>query len=160
MKTKSFGLKRQGVAVAEQLSMLTLDEANQVMAAALSYAREHGYRVSVSVCDASGYPVAHQRMDGALPMSPRYSIGKAVASAGLGIPSGEESAAEVRGSRIATAVGAGMPVSRVRGGLPLVRNGQVVGGIGVSSSPSLQADEDCAKHAVGAAEFSATPRQH
>ena len=140
--------------------MLTLDEANQVIAAALNYAREHGYRVSVSVCDASGYPVAHQRMDGALPMSSRYSIGKAIASAGLGIPSGEESTAEVRGSRVATAVGSGLPVSRVRGGLPLVRNGEVVGGIGVSSCPSFEADEDCAKHAVEVAEFSATPPPH
>jgi hypothetical protein len=50
--------------------MLTLDEANRVIAAALNYAREHGCRVSVSVCDTSGYPIAHQRMDGALPISP------------------------------------------------------------------------------------------
>jgi glc operon protein GlcG len=140
--------------------MLTLDEANRVIAAAVNYAREHGYRVSVSVCDTSGYPVAHQRMDGALPMSPHYSIAKAVTSAGFGIPSEEELTADVRALPIATAVATGMPLSRVRGGIPLIRNGQVVGGIGVDSSPSFEADEDCAKHAVEAAGFSGTPRQH
>lgn|SRR5262249_22040574 len=139
--------------------MLTLDEANRVIAAALNYAREHGYRVSVSVCDTSGYPVAHQRMDGALLMSPRYSIAKAVTSAGFGIPSEEESTAELRTLPIALAVGTGMPLSHVRGGIPIVQNGNVVGGIGVSGSPSFEADEDCAKCAVEAAGFSATPRQ-
>ena len=141
------------------MPMLTLDEANRVIAAALNYAREHGYRVSVSVCDISGYPIAHQRMDGALPMSPHYSIAKAVTSAGFGIPSEEESTAELNTLPIAVAVGTGMPLSRVRGGIPLVRNGQVVGGIGVSNSPSFEADEDCANHAVEAVGFSAAPRQ-
>jgi glc operon protein GlcG len=111
--------------------MLTLDEANRVIAAALNYAREHGCRVSVSVCDTSGYPIAHQRMDGALPISPYYSIAKAVTSAGFGIPSEEGSTADVRALPIATAVATGMPLSRVRGGIPLIRNGQVVGRIGV-----------------------------
>ena len=60
--------------------MLTLEEANRVIAAALNYAREHGYRVSVGVCDTFGYPIAHQRMDGALPLTPHYSIAKAVTS--------------------------------------------------------------------------------
>jgi len=139
--------------------MLTLDEANRVIAAALNYAREHGYRVSVSVCDTSGYPVGHQRMDGALLMSSRYSIAKAVTSAGFGIPSEEESTAELRTLPIALAVGTGLPLSRVPGGIPLVQNGKVVGGIGVAGSPSFEADEDCAKRAVEVAGFSATPRQ-
>jgi len=139
--------------------MLTLDEANRVIAAALNYAREHGYRVSVSVCDTFGYPIAHQRMDGALPVTPHYSIAKAVTSAGFGIPSEEESTAELRTLPIALAVGTGMPLSRLRGGIPLMQNGKVVGGIGVSGSPSREEDEDCAHHAVEAAGFSATPRQ-
>ncbi|PYK21864.1 MAG: hypothetical protein DME59_20785 [Verrucomicrobia bacterium] len=139
--------------------MLTLDEANRVIAAALNYAREHGYRVSVSVCDTFGYPIAHQRMDGALPVTPHYSIAKAVTSAGFGIPSEEESTAELRTLPIALAVGTGMPLSRLRGGIPLIQNGKVVGGIGVSGSPSREEDEDCANRAVEAVGFSATPRQ-
>jgi uncharacterized protein GlcG (DUF336 family) len=139
--------------------MLTLEEANRVIAAALNYAREHGYRVSVSVCDTFGYPIAHQRMDGALPLTPHYSIAKAVTSAGFGIPSEEESTAELRTLSIGLAVGTGMPLSRLRGGIPLIQNGKVVGGIGVSGSPSREEDEDCARRAVEAVGFSATPRQ-
>jgi len=139
--------------------MLTLEEANRVIAAALNYAREHGYRVSVSVCDTFGYPIAHQRMDGALPLTPHYSIAKAVTSAGFGIPSEEESRAELPTLPIALAVGTGMPLSRLRGAIPLIQNGKVVGGIGVSGSPSREEDKDCVHHAVEAVGFSATPRQ-
>jgi glc operon protein GlcG len=70
--------------------MLTLEEANRLIAAALTYAREHNYRASVSVCNTFGYHIAHQRMDGALPLSPHCSIAKVVTSAGFGIPSEEE----------------------------------------------------------------------
>jgi glc operon protein GlcG len=139
--------------------MLTLDEANRVVAAALSYAREHRYRVSVSVCDTFGYPIAHQRMDGALPLSAHYSIAKAITSAGFGIPSELEPTAELRTLPIASAVGAGMPLTRLGGGVPLIRGGKVVGAIGVGGGPSREVEEDCAHHAVEAAGFSATRRQ-
>ena len=98
-------------------------------------------------------------MDGALPLSPHYSIAKAITSAGFGIPSEEESKAELRTLPIALAVGTGMPLSRLRGGIPLIQNGKVVGGIGVSGGPSTEVDEDCAKHAVEAVGFSAKSRQ-
>jgi glc operon protein GlcG len=117
------------------------------------------YRVSVSVCDTFGYPIAHQRMDGALPLSAHYSIAKAVTSAVFGIPSEEKSTAELRTLPIALAAGTGMPLSRLRGGIPLIQNGKVVGGIGVGGGPSREADEDCAKRAVEAVGFSAKPRQ-
>jgi glc operon protein GlcG len=142
------------------IRILTLEEANRVIAAALNYAREHGYRVSASVCDTFGYPIAHQRMDGALPQTPHYSIAKAVTSAGFGIPSEEESTAELRISPVALAVGTGMPLSRLPGGMPLVEDGKVVGGIGVAGSPSREQDEDCAHNAVKVVGFSATPNQH
>jgi glc operon protein GlcG len=138
--------------------MLTLEEANRVIAAALNYAREHRYRVSVSVCDTAGYPIAHQRMDGALPLSSHYSIAKAVTSAGFGIPSEKASTADVRTSSIGLAVGTGMPLSQLAGGIPLIKNGEVVGAIGVGGSPSREEDEDCARYAVKAAGFSATPK--
>jgi uncharacterized protein GlcG (DUF336 family) len=52
-----------------------------------------------------------------------------------------------------------MPVSRLGGGIPLIQDGKIVGGIGVSGGPSREAEEDCAKRAVEAAGFSATPRE-
>jgi hypothetical protein len=42
--------------------MLKLKEANCAIAAVLNHARDHGYCVSVTVCDPFGHLVAHQRM--------------------------------------------------------------------------------------------------
>jgi glc operon protein GlcG len=141
----------------DNATMFTLDEANRVIGAALNYAREHGYRVSVSVCDSFGHLIAHQRMDGASSETGHYSIGKAVASAGFGIASGEESTAELRTLPVALAVGSGVPLSRRRGGIPVIKNGKVAGGIGVSGAPSNEEDEHCARHGVEAVGFSAKP---
>lgn len=69
--------------------MLKLAEANRAIDAAQAYARDHGYAISVTVCDSAGHLIAHQRMKDALFGSRHGSVGKAIASAGLGIPSGE-----------------------------------------------------------------------
>src|SRR5207302_8827346 len=68
---------------------LTLIEANQVIQAALTRAREMNIKISVAVCDAGGRLVAFNRMDGAIWGGVYGSQGKAVASAGFARPSGE-----------------------------------------------------------------------
>jgi hypothetical protein len=68
---------------------ITLSEANQLIDGALARARSIAAHVSVSVCDPSGHLIAHQRMDGAPTGASWGSIGKAVASAQEGHPSGE-----------------------------------------------------------------------
>ena len=46
--------------------------------------------VSVAVCDEMGHLIALNRMDGAYPeIANRFAIGKAIVSAGTGLPSGE-----------------------------------------------------------------------
>jgi uncharacterized protein GlcG (DUF336 family) len=59
---------------------LRLAEANRAIQAVLAKARDLDLNISVSVCDADGHLVAHQRMDGAFAEAPRASIGKAIAS--------------------------------------------------------------------------------
>jgi uncharacterized protein GlcG (DUF336 family) len=44
---------------------ITVSEPNQAISGALSRAGALSARISVSVCDLSGHPIAHQRMDGA-----------------------------------------------------------------------------------------------
>src|SRR5271166_6477485 len=67
---------------------LTLDEANRILRGALGKAQELNIKISASVCDAGGRPVAFQRMDNAIWASAYASAGKAVASAAFGRPSG------------------------------------------------------------------------
>jgi uncharacterized protein GlcG (DUF336 family) len=126
---------------------LTLAEANSIVGAAIAKARELGILVSVTVCDEEGHLIALNRMDGAFPDSYRFSVGKALASAGTGLPSDQIKGIVVQGS--AEVVHAqGLPVYRIRGGLPIFKDGQVVGGCGVDGAPSHQQDEECTRAGI------------
>lgn len=138
--------------------MFTLDEANRAIAAVLKYAREHGYNVSVTVCDVLGHLIAHQRMDDALLGSSHGSIGKAIAAAGLGLPSGEESDRDLQRSSASLVLGSGSPVIRRVGGLPIKRGEEVEGAIGVSGAPTNEQDEECARRGVEALLLTEKPR--
>lgn len=128
---------------------LTLAESNSIIEAAISTASRLKISVCVAVCNRQGHLVAFKRMDGAYDDADRSAVGKAVASAGTGQPSGEitgmldHPTAELM-------VAQGMPASRVRGGLPIMRNGAVEGGCGVAGSPSSETDEECARAGIAA----------
>jgi glc operon protein GlcG len=124
---------------------LTLAEANSILGAAVTKARELNILVSVTVCDNQGRLIAFNRMDGALLESDRFSIGKAVASAGTGLPSGQ-----IEGIfyHPLLAVEEGTPVFRIPGGLPIFRDGQVAGGCGVDGALSHEQEEECARAGI------------
>ena len=128
--------------------MIKLAEANRATVAALKYARDCGYSISVTVCDSMGHLIAHQRMDDALLLSGYGSVGKAIASAGLGIPSGEESDVDLEKSSVSGVLAHGLAVIRRPGGLPIKRGGKVEGAIGVSGAPTDEQDEECARRGV------------
>ena len=133
---------------------LRLAEANRAIQAVLAKARDLDLNISVSVCDADGHLVAHQRMDGAFAEAPRASIGKAIASVILGRPSGDDLIEGPEYFRAATVIGEGAPLIRRRGGLPIIRAGQVEGALGVSGGHSNEEDEECALAGIGALEKS------
>lgn len=125
---------------------LTLAEANSILGAAVTKARELNILVSVTVCDNQGRLIAFNRMDGAFLEIDRFSIGKAVASAGTGLPSGQ-----VEGIvyHPLLAVAEGAPAFRIPGGLPIFREGQVAGGCGVAGAPSShEQEEECARAGI------------
>jgi uncharacterized protein GlcG (DUF336 family) len=126
---------------------LTLAEANSIVGAAISKARELNILVSVTVCDDQGHLIALNRMDGALAESGRFSVGKAIASAATGLPSDQIKGTIFHASAEVTVAG-GMPVYRVRGGLPIFRGGNVVGGCGVDGATSHEQEEACARAGV------------
>ncbi len=130
--------------------MLKLAEANRAVEAALTKADELGIHISVSICDAYGRLVAHQRMDDVFAEASRASIGKAIAAAELGRPSGEESERNVEESLVVVVLAEGAPVIRTRGGLPIIRGDEVEGGVGVCGGHTHEQDEECARAGIQA----------
>jgi uncharacterized protein GlcG (DUF336 family) len=129
--------------------MITLAEANQAIAAALARAQNMKMKIAVSVCDEEGHLVAFQRMDGAFSESIALAIGQAIAAAASRKSSGDKDDVLDLQS-VWRVAGAGLPVIAGRGGLPITRNAQRVGAIGVSGSATDQEDEQCAKAGVQA----------
>jgi uncharacterized protein GlcG (DUF336 family) len=79
----------------------------------------------------------------------KLAIGKAVGAAASRKSSGDKD--DVLDLRSVWRVaGAGLPVIARPGGLPITRNAQRVGAIGVSGSATDQEDEQCAKAGVEA----------
>jgi glc operon protein GlcG len=126
---------------------LTLAEANSIVDAAIAKARQLNVNVSVAVCDDQGHLIALNRMDGAYAEINRFSIGKAVVSAGTGLPSGDVEGI-VDHPRAAGVVAQGVPAIRIRGGMPIFRNGQVEGACGVHGASSHEQDEECARAGI------------
>jgi uncharacterized protein GlcG (DUF336 family) len=126
---------------------LTLTEANSIVKAAIAKAQELNIIVSVAVCDAQGRIVALNRMVGAFAEVDQFAVGKAIVSAGSGLPSGEV-AGFVDHSRVDEVIGEGLPEYRVRGGLPIFRDGRIEGGCGVDGASSHAQEEECARAGI------------
>jgi glc operon protein GlcG len=128
---------------------LSLAEANSIMDSAIAKARQLEVIVSVAVCNEQGRLLALNRMDGAFADANQFFIGKAVVSALTGLPSGKvDSTAVIPPS--GTVVGEGVPMVRIRGGLPIFRCGQIEGACGVGGAPSREQDEECARAGIAA----------
>jgi glc operon protein GlcG len=129
---------------------ITLSEANKLVDGAIRRARSISAHVSVSVCDPSGHLIAHQRMDGASADASWGSIGKAVASAEEGRPSGEALSGHKPFPQTGLVTAMGAPHLRRPGGLPVFIDGALAGAIGVSGAGTNSDDEDCARAGVAA----------
>ncbi|MGD0473758.1 MAG: heme-binding protein [Candidatus Velthaea sp.] len=117
--------------IREQID-LTLAGAQAIVLAAIAKAREIEVDECIAVVDRGGTLVAFARMDRARIGSNHIALTKAVSAATRRRPTAEENAGDVElGIRLAIA--ADGAVTNIGGGLPIVVDGQVVGGIGVSS---------------------------
>src|SRR4051794_15676688 len=130
--------------------MVSLETAKALAAAALDNASEHGKPVAVCVVDERGLIVYMERQNGALAFVSTTAEGKAVGSAFTGLDSALlENYAKNNPAGPAMAIGArlGGHYVAARGGLPLIRNGVVIGAIGVSGA-TAEEDETSARVAV------------
>lgn len=123
---------------------INLDLALKVIEAAKDKAAEIGVPMVVAIVDAGGRLVALQRMDKALLVSIDIAINKAYTAVAVKLPSHELGQLAQPGQPLFGIHNAdGGRIVIFGGGLPLKRNGEIIGGIGVSGG-SVEDDVLCA----------------
>jgi uncharacterized protein GlcG (DUF336 family) len=116
----------------------------------LQRCRTDGYRVSVAVVERSGVLKVLLRDDNTGPHTVNSSMRKAYTSASLG-RSTQELATMVAGNPEIEGLRQMDPQLLIlAGGLPIVVDDAVIGGIGVGGAPGGQLDEACAQDGVNA----------
>ena len=129
---------------------LNLEGAKRAIAAAVDYAKKNNAPGGViAVVDEGGNLMALERLDGTFAMGATISIGKARTAVLFKKPTRFFEELINKGRTAMTAVDGFTPLI---GGIPIVIDGQVVGGIGVSGAASANQDEELAL--AGAAAFS------
>jgi len=122
--------------------MVTLADARRVIAAAEGKAAEIGQPMNIAVVDGGGNLVSHVRMDGAWIGSIDISINKAFTSRAFDITTKDLADNSQSGDQFF-----GIHVSNrgrimiFAGGIPLKRDGKVVGAVGVSGGSGVQDHE-------------------
>ena len=132
---------------------LTLEGAHAVLGAAQRRSEEIRVPMNVAVVDDGGHLLVFERMDGAKPASIAISLVKAQAAALRRAATGPTMAGDQ--VNVPTALGlaiadSGHPTP-IRGGVPLVVDGQVIGAIGASAGTEDQ-DLDVARAGAAAIE--------
>src|SRR6266566_3541059 len=121
---------------------LNLDGAKKAIAAAVDYAKKNNAPGAViAVVDEGGNLMALERLDGTFAMGATISVGKARTAVLFKKPTRFFEELINKGRTAMTAVDGFTPLI---GGIPIVVEGQVVGGIGVSGAASANQDEELA----------------
>jgi glc operon protein GlcG len=134
--------------------LIDLATAKKMIAAAEAEASKANAKVGIAVVDANGDLVATLRLDGASSQGVASSEGKARAALLFGVPT----------KQIQDAIAAGKPIQANvttpprganelvinQGGLPIIKNGKVIGAIGVGGAASSE-DERFAQAGIDAA---------
>jgi uncharacterized protein GlcG (DUF336 family) len=131
--------------------MIQLEDARRIIVAAEKKAREIGQPMNIAVADAGGNLVAHVRMDGAWIGSVDISIKKAWTSRAFNIATKDLAQHSQSGGQFfgINASNDGK-VMIFAGGIPLKKDGKVVGAIGVSGGSG---EQDHAVAEAGAAAY-------
>jgi len=130
---------------------LTLAGARAVLAAAQQRAEEIRVPMNIAVVDDGAHLLAFERMDGAKPSSIAVALVKARAAALRRAATGPAMSGDQVNVALALGLGLAAPDQQtpIRGGLPLLVDGEVVGAIGVSAGSEDQ-DSDVARAGASA----------
>jgi uncharacterized protein GlcG (DUF336 family) len=125
---------------------LTLEGAKKMMAAAETEARKNNWNVAIAIVDAGGNLLLFQKLDETQSGSIGVAIGKARTAVTFKRPTKALEEIISGGRSVFLAVEGIMPL---QGGLPIMVDGQLVGGVGVSGVLSSQ-DEQVSQAALDA----------
>ena len=115
---------------------LTLEGARAILAAAEAKAREIKVPQNIAIVDEGAHLLLFARMDGAKLSSVEVALTKARSAALRRAPSGPSPASDPSVLlSLGLALATDAKLTCIRGGLPLLGDGQCVGGIGVSGGP-------------------------
>jgi uncharacterized protein GlcG (DUF336 family) len=131
-------------------TVITLEETKRIISSAEHKAYEMGLAMNIAVMDAGRNLVAFHRMDGAWVASIDIAIDKAFTSAGRGLTTREIGEMAQPGEPlfgINTTNGGRIVI--FAGGIPLTRDGEVAGAIGVSGG-TVDEDHEVAEAGVSA----------
>ena len=115
---------------------ITLDQAKKVMAGAEEEARKNNWPVVIAILDSGGNLVMLQRLDNAQWGSVQIAIDKARSAVALRRPTKVFQDAIAQGGVNLRLLNLGYSV--LEGGIPIVVDGRIIGGIGVSGVTSQQ----------------------
>ena len=124
---------------------LTFDGAMKLLQAAIAKARDMKVPQCICVVDPGGHLLTMARMDGAFALSVDTALRKAQTAAAYGVPTGDIAA----GIDIKLAIATEGRRINLPGGLPVIVDGHVIGGIGVGSGTGEQ-DKEVARAALAA----------
>ena len=125
---------------------LTLDDCKKIMAAAEAEAGRNNWAVCIAVVDDGGHLLAFQRLDACATASVAIAQGKARSAAIRRRPTKNDEDMVNNGRMSALS----MPgVTFLEGGVPIVKDGQCLGAVGVSGVKSSE-DAQIAKAGIAA----------
>lgn len=114
---------------------LTHEATMKMLAAGVAKADEIGVKIALAVCDQSCQIIGYLVMDGARFFAGRTTTKKAMTAASQRLPSGYAP----QDQAISMQIRMDGDFTNVRGGLPIVYDGQVIGGVGAGGATQ---DED------------------
>ena len=142
--SKSFGSNLTNAHL--QDGRLTFEAAEEIGKRALKYLRDNkAPGGAIAIVDEAGMPIYVIRETGTFRSSSDVSIGKARSAALFGFPTKKLEDGIYGGRNSLITAGYNM----MRGGLPIMVNGRVVGGIGVSGASSADQDVEISEAALG-----------
>jgi uncharacterized protein GlcG (DUF336 family) len=124
---------------------LTLDDCKKMIAACEAEARKNNWNVAIAILDDGGHLLALQRLDGASPANAEIATRKG-RTAAISRRSTKMWEDRIKDGRLSVLK---MPVLPVQGGIPVMYQGECVGGIGVSGVQSHE-DEQVAQAGANA----------
>jgi glc operon protein GlcG len=120
---------------------ITLETAKKIAAAAVVEAVKNKWAVAVAIVDNHGFLVYYERLDDTQTAGPNIAVEKARTAAMFRRPS--KVFEDMSKTRVAVL---GLPgATPITGGLPIVVDGKIIGGIGVSGAATSEHDEQVAR---------------